>query len=152
MEQVSLTAQLREEAGKKSTKQVRKAGNIPAVVYGFKTETVSISVGAKAFLTAIHTGAGENAVISLSIEGGKNKQQENVLVKAVQHDPITDAVKHVDFQAISLTEKITAEVPIHEKGESIGIKEGGVLDHVHRTLKVECLPADIPDCFKVSKI
>jgi len=150
MEQVLLAAQVREGAGKKVAKQIRKTGDVPAVVYGAHTEAVSITVNEKAFQAVIHTGAGENAVISLNIEGGKKQQQETVRVKAVQHDPVTDRVKHVDFQAISLTEKIEAEVPVHEKGESIGVKEGGILDHVHRTIKVECLPTAIPDAIIVS--
>jgi large subunit ribosomal protein L25 len=150
MEQVLLAAQVREGAGKKIAKQIRATGSVPAVVYGTHTEAVSLTVSEKAFQAVIHTGAGENAVISLNIEGGAKPQKETVRVKEVQHDPVTDRVKHVDFQAISLTEKMESEVPIHEKGESIGVKEGGILDHVHRTVKVECLPTAIPDAIIVT--
>ena len=106
MEQVLLAAQVREGAGKKAAKQVRTTGNVPAVVYGTHTESVAISVNEKAFQAVIHTGAGENAVISLNIEGGTKPQKETVRVKDMQHDPVTDRIKHVDFQTISLTEKM----------------------------------------------
>ncbi|OGW77520.1 MAG: hypothetical protein A3J52_03385 [Omnitrophica bacterium RIFCSPHIGHO2_02_FULL_49_9] len=71
--------------------------------------------------------------------------EKTVVIKEIQHDPITDAVEHIDFNIISLTEKIKVNVPLHVTGESIGVKEDGVLDVVHHEIEVECLPTDIPE-------
>lgn len=145
MKTVELKTKKREEVGKRTAKQVRAAGEVPAIVYGAGKETIAVQMNLKEFESIIHTEAGENAVITLKIEGGKKAREETVLIKDIQHDPVSDRIQHVDFNIISLTEKITAEVPVHEKGESAGVKEGGVLDHVHRTVTVECLPTLIPD-------
>jgi large subunit ribosomal protein L25 len=144
MKTVPLKADLREQKGKQAVKKIRAQKRIPAVVYGTGIKATPIEVNLDDFFKAIHTRAGENVVIQLTVSGPKGLEQ-TVVIKEIQHNPVTDAVQHVDFNAISLTEKIQVKVPFHAKGESPGVKEGGVLDIVHHEIEVECLPTDIPE-------
>jgi large subunit ribosomal protein L25 len=144
MKTVPLKADLREQLGKQAVKKIRAVKRIPAVVYGSGFKTTSIEVGTDDFSKAIHTRAGENVIIQLAVKGPKSFEK-TVVIKEIQLDPVTDAVKHVDFNAISLTEKIKVKVPFHVKGEAPGIREGGVLDVVHHEIEVECLPTNIPE-------
>ena len=144
MKTVPLKANHREEIGKQAVKKIRFQKRIPAVVYGSGVKATSIDVSVDDFLRAIHTKAGENVVIQLTV-AGKKGFEKTVVIKEIQHDPITDSVKHVDFNAISLTEKIKVKVPLQVKGDAPGVKEGGVLDIVHHEIEVECLPTNIPE-------
>lgn len=152
MERVQLKTQIREETGKKVTKGLRKAGLIPAVVYKEGKKTVHIKINEKDLLGALHTKAGENVLISLKIEDGSRRKDKGrvVIIKEIQHHPIKDQILHVDFQEISLTEKLEVDVPIVIKGEAEGVvKDEGVMEHVLWEVKVECLPADIPEKIEV---
>ncbi|PIQ87368.1 MAG: 50S ribosomal protein L25/general stress protein Ctc [Candidatus Omnitrophica bacterium CG11_big_fil_rev_8_21_14_0_20_45_26] len=144
MKTVELKAAYREKVGKASAKRVRAQKQIPAVVYGHKTKPISVTVDYKDFLHVIHTGAGENVVIDLKVQGPK-QLAENVIIKDMQYHPVTDLINHIDFTVISMTEKIEIKVRLAIKGESPGAKEGGVLDVVHHEIDVECLPTQIPD-------
>lgn len=144
MKTVPLKASLREGVGKQKAKKLRATKRIPAIVYGHGIKTTSVEVSQDDFLKVIHTKAGENVIIQLNVDGPK-KFEKTVVIKEIQHNPTTDAIQHVDFNAISLTEKIKVKVPLHIKGEAPGIKEGGVLDVVHHEIEVECLPTNIPE-------
>lgn len=144
MKTVPLKASQRVRMGKQEVKKIRREKKIPAVVYGHGLKATSIEVGLDDFKQAIHTKAGENVIIRLEVAGDKSFEK-TVVIKEIQHNPVTDGIEHVDFNAISLTEKIKVKVPFHVSGDSIGIKEGGVLDVVHHEIEVECLPTDIPE-------
>lgn len=144
MKTVPLKASLRDGIGKQKVKKLRTAKRIPAVVYGHGIKATSVEVSQDEFLKVLHTKAGENVIIQLNVDGPK-KFEKTVVIKEIQHNPTTDAIQHVDFNAISLTEKIKVKVPLHVKGEAPGIKEGGILDVVHHEIEVECLPTNIPE-------
>ncbi|OGW88229.1 MAG: hypothetical protein A3A73_02230 [Omnitrophica bacterium RIFCSPLOWO2_01_FULL_50_24] len=144
MKTVPLKAEYRSELGKQKVKKIRAAKQIPAVVYGSGSKAMAIQVATDDFFRVVHTKVGENVIIDLKVSGPK-KMEKTVVIKEIQHDPITDAVEHIDFNIISLTEKIKVNVPLHVTGESIGVKEDGVLDVVHHEIEVECLPTDIPE-------
>lgn len=144
MKTVELAGTFRKETGKISMKKIRAAKQIPAIVYGKKSKPVSIQIDYKTFDHVIHTGAGENVIINLKV-GGEKSLTENVIIKEIQHHPVTDAVRHVDFNIISMTDKIQVKVRLIAKGESLGVKAGGVLDVVHHEIEVECLPTQIPE-------
>jgi large subunit ribosomal protein L25 len=92
----------------------------------------------------------ENILLELEIVDGDNKRSSLAMIQEVQHHPIQRQILHVDFHAVSATEKITAEVPIETIGEPIGVKtNGGLLEHNLRDLEVECLPGDLPDRIEV---
>ena len=144
MEQIALKASLREGNGKQLAGKLRKQGSVPGIVYHRGEQSVPISLNEKELLKILRSAGGENVLISLSIEGSKKKSRP-VLIKEIQHHPVKRNVLHVDFNEISLNEKITVEVEVVSVGEAIGVKQdGGVLEHVLREVKVTCLPTDIP--------
>lgn len=144
MKTVPLSGEYRSALGKQAAKRVRSRGLIPAVVYGFRVESTPIQIPLDDFSRVIRTKAGENVVIRLTVSGEKNFEN-TVVIKEIQHHPIADTIQHVDFNAISLSEKIKVKVPLRLTGESPGVKEGGILDVIHHEIEVECLPTDIPE-------
>jgi len=144
MKEIKLKVALREELGKEKVKKLRGLGLIPAVVYKGKN-SLNIKVSAQDLNRVIHTKAGENVVVSLQIEDGKAKKPKTVIIKEVQYHAVKGDILHIDFNEISLTEALTVKVPIAAKGEPVGAKEGGVLEHVLWEVEVECLPTQIPE-------
>ena len=150
MEKVILNAARREDFGKGESKQLRKKGQIPGVVYKEGKKAISVQVGDKDLWHALHTEAGENAIITMDISEGQDKTKKTVIVKEVQQDPVNDRFVHVDFYEISLKEKLKVKVPIAVKGEAVGVKEDdGVLTQEAWELEVECMPTDIPEHINV---
>ena len=145
MEQIKLNSVIREVSGTSGAKQLRKEGKIPAVVYKSGKIGINISTDKKELWKALHTEAGENALITLDISGGAKPAKKTVIVQEIQHDPLSDEILHVDFHEISLKEKIKVSVPVQIKGEAEGVKVGGVLNQVLWEMEVECLPTDIPE-------
>jgi large subunit ribosomal protein L25 len=149
MEKVFLNAELREEFGKGAAGRLRKGGLIPAIVYKHGGKVTTVKLVKKELIKSLHTKAGENVIITLKISKEKDKakaQDKTVIIKEIQADPVKDEIIHVDFNEISLTEKIKVKVPLHDKGEAIGVKrDGGVLEHMLWELEVECLPTQIPE-------
>lgn len=152
MKTIELKAEPREGIGKKAAKMVRRQGKIPAILYGRALKPSPLAVNEKEFHRVTHTKAGGNVLISLRVEGARLKKDTTCLIKEVQRNPVTDEIFHVDFTAISLTEKIKIKIPVVVKdaGEAIGVKEGGVLDLVYHEIEVECLPTAIPERIEVS--
>jgi len=147
---VKLKAIKREKLGKQNTKKLRLSKAVPAIVYGKGTNPIPLEVNGKELETVLRSGAGGNVIITLQIDGVPNIKEKTVLIREIQHNPVNDHIIHIDFNTISLTEKIKVKVPVHEKGEAPGLKEGGVIDHVHREIEVECLPTEIPNRIDVS--
>ncbi|MFH1856266.1 MAG: 50S ribosomal protein L25 [Candidatus Omnitrophota bacterium] len=147
MEQVSLKAQARDEAGKKIAKNLRRTGMIPAVSYKGGEAAFSVSISEKDLIRALHTSAGANVIINLEINGADEKNKnKTVIIKEIQHHPVRDSIIHVDFHEISLTETITVNVQVEIKGDAIGVKrDGGILEHLLWELEIECLPTEIPE-------
>ncbi len=151
MAEISLHARKRTELGKQDVKRLRKAGSIPAVVYGKSTEPFSLQISERDFFKLAHGEHGSSLasiLISLFIDDDKSKKKMT-LIKEIQHDPITGEVMHIDFHEISLTEKIHAHIPIVASGTSRGEKEGGIVDQTLRELEITCLPTDLPKEIKV---
>ncbi|MBU0759832.1 MAG: 50S ribosomal protein L25 [Candidatus Omnitrophica bacterium] len=150
MEFVDLRSSLREGKGKELSKKLREENLVPAVVYKKGEETLSLKIDKKSLAKALHTDAGENVIIKLNIEGAKKKKERTVIVKDIQKDPVKDYLLHIDFQEISLTEKLKVKVRIAAKGEAIGVKQDkGVLQHVLWEAECECLPTNIPEKIEV---
>ena len=145
MEQIKLKASLREGTGKEKAKKMRESGQIPAVVYHRGESPVPVIIDDKEMRRILHASEGENVLISLTIEKDKKKGARTVIIKEIQNDPVKRDILHVDFNEISMTEKITVDVELVAVGEAVGVKqEGGMLDHPLREVKIQCLPGDIP--------
>ncbi|MBN1824513.1 MAG: 50S ribosomal protein L25 [Endomicrobiales bacterium] len=145
MKEVQLEVNLRNSATKHGLKNLRSSGAIPAIFYGHGERPTALSVNAKKFGEIIHA-SGANVLLSLRF----GKEAKTAIVKEVQRDVITQKPIHIDFQAISLKEKVEVLVPVHIAGTAPGVKvSGGIMEHIVRELKVSCLPTDIPDFFEV---
>lgn len=141
---------VKRDAGKRSTlTQLRKDGQLAAVLYGYETETTPISLNYRETAKAVQT-QGSNSVFKVEVDGKK----VNVVLTDIQRDALKGHVKHVDFLAINMKEELEIEVPISFIGTSVGVKEGGVLTQPNHTLKIKVKPSDIPDTleFDVSKL
>ena len=147
-----LEASVRETFGKNEARRTRRAGKVPAVLYGASSEGASreataIAVDPKSLLKILHSESGVNTLISLKLAGGGDAR---VLVREYQLDPITHAVLHADFYRIAMDRVLRVTIPIVVKGEPKGVKQqGGILEFIRREIEVECLPADIPEHVEV---
>jgi large subunit ribosomal protein L25 len=149
-QQAKLTVQKRAEVGRNAIKKVRKQGLIPGVIYGVGQEPINLEVNGRQLSTVLAHASSENILLELEIVDGDDKRNSLAMIQEVQHHPIQRQILHVDFHAVSATEKITAEVPIETVGEPIGVKTGGgLLEHILRDLEVECLPGDLPERIQV---
>lgn len=145
MEKVFLKAELRENSGKESCKKIRKIGQVPGIIYKDGHKGQNVRVDRKSLWHAMHTQAGENAIITMEIAGKGEPLEKTVIVQDTQYDPVNDFLLHVDFHEISLTEKLKVEVPVVVKGVPIGVaEEEGVLNQAFWELEVECLASQIP--------
>jgi len=149
-QQAKLTAQKRTHAGRNAVKKIKAEGLVPAIVYGAKQETTMLQVPGRDLSEVFSHAAGENILVQLEIQDGENKTNTLALIQEVQHDPVKKAILHVDFQAISATEKVVVEVPIVAFGDPIGVRTfGGLLEHILRSFDVECYPKDLPEVIEV---
>ncbi len=149
MEAINLQAETR-EAGKGPARQARRAGFIPAILYGKGKEALPLKVPAREFSRVLSTGAGRNNLIRLRVAGEKGENERMVMIKELQQDPVDGSVLHADFYQVSLKEKIRALVPLAVAGEELVARAGNVVQHQLREVEVECLPTRLPDHLTVN--
>ena len=148
MDELTLEVEERKETGTGPNRRLRKAGLLPAVVYGGGKDSVSIQVDQKSIHRLLREVGGENAVFLLKLGG--TDQSRHTMVRKIDVDPISRQISHIDFQRIDLAKKVKVQVTIEIVGESIGTRtEEGVLDFVNRAIEVECLPDKIPAMIEV---
>ena len=144
--QTELVVTRREVTGK-AVKHLRKAGLIPANIYGHKEASEAVQINAVDF-EALRRARKTAGIISLKLDGGTGSQ--TALVRHVQRNPINSKILHIDFFRVSLTERIVMKVPLHVVGEAPGVKnENGVLLHLLDALEVECAAQDIVNAFDI---
>jgi len=145
----SLKSARRSEAGKGVARKLRQSGRIPAVYYGRGEEPIPLVIGLKELEEIILTAEGSNVIVDLKVEGD-GAGDRKALIREIQRDPVAGSILHLDLQHISLTERITVEVPVVLIGTPVGVKDGGgILEHLLREVEVECLPTDIPSKLEV---
>jgi len=140
MDNLILKTKKREIFGKKN-KVLREKGIIPAVLYGKKTESISLAVNLKDF-EEIFKRTGETDIFNLEIEG--EKKPRNVIVQEVKRHFVTNWPIHIDFYEVEMDKPITTPVPITLVGESPAVKTGGILIQSMDEIEIEALPKDIP--------
>ena len=142
-EQLTLSAETRERAGKGASRAIRRQGRVPAVIYGDRQEPVAIHVEEKVLVKALSTGHFMNSVVMVDVGGTATR----TLPKDVHFHPVTDRPLHVDFFRISEHSQVHVEVPVHfvNEDEAPGITRGGVLNVVRHTLELVCDAASIPE-------
>jgi large subunit ribosomal protein L25 len=147
MERLQLSATPREVASSRHANRMRKAGRIPAVVYGKTQEPVTVSVSRQELIKMLNARKGEHGLLDLKVggEGAAKAWEKPVLIKHLQRDPVSSEIVHVDFHAITLTEHVRVKVSVVLQGEPIGVKQdGGLLEHFLREIEIDCLPTQIP--------
>ncbi len=144
MELLDLKAEIRTTKGKSAARHLRNNDAVPAVLYGAKTESVSISVSTLDLITMIRINGSSGLFINLAI-AGDTKPVRTVMLKELQTDIYGLNYLHVDFQEVNLDEKITITVPVEATGESVGVKGGGLLQVIRRELDIICRPGDMPE-------
>jgi large subunit ribosomal protein L25 len=142
-EQLILNVTARPQTGRSASRRVRKANQIPAILYGKHTNPEAIAIDAPEFVRLLKSVAGRALLIELSRKDASTKALS--FLQEVQRDPITDKFLHVDLQEVKADEKLEIRVPIQVTGESFGVKnQSGVLEVATHTLRIRCLPKDLP--------
>ncbi len=141
---VALEAAPRTDTGKGVARKLRAGGRVPGVYYGRGEDSIALTVALKDLHSVLDSADGSNVIVDLKLQGGGAKDMK-ALIREIQRDPVAGVILHLDLQHISLTERITVEVPIVLIGVPTGVKDGGgILEHLLREVEVECLPTDIP--------
>jgi large subunit ribosomal protein L25 len=147
-EQLTLSAEARDRAGKGASRHLRREGRVPAVIYGSNEEPQSIHIEEKALVMAMQGGHFMNSVVMIKAGAAPVR----TLPKDVQFHPVTDRPLHVDFLRISEHAKVTVAVPIRftDEDKSKGLKRGGVLNTVRHELELHCDAAEMPEEIEIS--
>ena len=149
MEEAMLKGQVRMQVGKGSAKKLRRQRLMPAVLYGGASGPVAVTINPLDMMKLLGTGAGENVLITLALDGD-GERSRTVILKELQRDPVREWPLHADFLEVSMERKIKVQIPIRLVGEAVGVKlKGGILEQQLREVTVECLPGDIPSPIQV---
>jgi large subunit ribosomal protein L25 len=131
-----------DEVGSRNTKRLRRQGFIPGVLYG-KGHSRAIAVEERALRTALTGASGLHAIVDVVVEG--QKTPHHAVLKEYQQHAIRGTITHVDFHEVRLDQPIQATVAIHLLGDSVGVRQGGVIQQVTREIQVSALPMSIPE-------
>jgi len=146
MEQITLEAVPRDDRGKNAARRIRRAGQIPGVLYGGKNEPLAVAVSAKQLSGILRSETGHNTIFTVKLGSSEHK----AMLKDWQVDPVKGSLLHVDMLRIAMDVRMRVKVPVHTFGEPQGVKlQGGIFEMVTREVEIECLPTDIPEEFKV---
>ena len=149
MAQSSLRVKPRKRIGKSGAREVRKEGNIPAILYGQGEDSVPLVVQPDELKQALSNNAGMNTVLELEIDGSEPSAKKFSMLGEVQKDPLKNKVIHIDFLAIDMEKNVKVKVPVNTQGRSEGERKGGKLEKLMRTIDLECLPGNIPDSIEI---
>ena len=141
---IVVEAQERSDLGKNASRRLRKDGGVPGVVYGLDRPPFPVGIGARRIEEVLKLETGRNTIFTMSLTG--QDRSRAVMIKALQRDPVTERLVHVDFIRVDLAKSVRVSVPLRLLGIAEGVKtEGGILEFVLRQVEVECLPSDIPE-------
>ena len=141
MATAKLSASARTGAGKGASRELRRNGQIPAVIYGHGREPQSLAIPSREFERMLEHIAFETTVIELGLDGKTSR----TLIREIQRHPFKKQILHVDFQELVAGEKILVHIPLVLVGTSEGVRSGGILNQVLNDLEVRVDPADIPN-------
>ena len=146
MDEVSLVADVGRVKGSSESRRLRRAGKVPAVLYGHGIEPIDVAVSSRELRAALMSDSGLNTLISLDVAGDKHL----AMARQLQRHPTRRSIDHVDFVIVRRDEVITAEVPVHLVGEAQEVERAdGMVEQGMFTLEVHAKPADIPNAIEV---
>jgi large subunit ribosomal protein L25 len=143
MKSITINGSKRESVGKKATKALRNAGEVPCVLYG-GDQPLHFSAPELAFSQLVYTPNAHTVVIALD-----NGDTLNAVLQDIQFHPVTDRILHVDFYQLFEDKEIAMDIPVVLVGNSKGVKNGGVLRRNNRKLRVKALPTNLPDFIEI---
>ena len=143
MKSITINGSQRESVGKKSTKALRNAGQVPCVVYG-GDKPLHFSAPELAFSKLVYTANAHTVVIVLD-----NGEEYNAIMQDIQFHPVTDRILHIDFYQIFDKKEITMDIPVQVVGSSKGVLNGGNLRRPYRKLRVKAIPSKLPDFIEI---
>src|ERR1700761_1474712 len=153
---ISLQVSQRNGIGRKAVKALRRNGQVPGVLYGKTKENPvrsrAIAIDAKKLASLLHSSTSENVLVDVELTDDKGAKVDShlALLLDVQHHPLEDYIIHIDLHEIAQDEILHAEVPVTSIGEPVGVKNsGGLLETMLRTIRVACLPKNLPDLITV---
>jgi large subunit ribosomal protein L25 len=143
-----LNAQLREQQGKGASRRLRRAGKVPAILYGGDGDAVPIVLSHDELIWNLKREAFYSQVLSLKLDG----RPEKTILRDLQRHPSQSTILHVDLQRIVAHEKIKVNIPLHfiNEDDAVGVKlQGGIVSHLVTEVEVECLPGNLPEYIDV---
>ena len=143
MKSITINGSKRESVGKKATKALRNAGEVPCVLYG-GDQPVHFSAPELAFSKLVYTPNAHTVVIAL-----ENGETYNAVLQDIQFHPVTDRILHIDFYQLFEDKPVTMNIPVNLLGNSPGVRNGGRLLFRQRKLAIKALPSKLPDFFNV---
>jgi large subunit ribosomal protein L25 len=149
LELIELKTKIRTTTGNGPARRLRMSGQIPAVVYGPKTEPVLLSVNKSDLELLFKKGGIGQVVLNLVIQKNGETLTMPAMIKELQTHPVSRNLIHIDFYEIEMDQKITAKIPIVTTGIAKGVELGGVLQIIRRELEVECLPLEVPESIEI---
>jgi large subunit ribosomal protein L25 len=144
-----LNAITRKDKGKGAARKLRRNQQMPANFYGPNAQPIMLAVNYGELERLMRQSTGENIVLDLKIQSDDGTETRSVIIKELQVDPTKDTYLHADFFEISMDKEITVHIPISLTGTPVGVKDGGVLQHVRRELSVTCLPDKLIDTLEL---
>ena len=145
MELIELKTNTRTTTGNGPARRLRKEGQIPAVLYGSKAETVLLSINSHSLDMILKEGGAGQVLFNLVIHEDGETRTSLAMIKELQIHPVSRNFLHVDFYEINMDQKIKVKVPVVTTGKSAGVELGGMLQIVRRELEVQCLPLSVPE-------
>lgn len=137
-----LKAAVREERGKEWAKKARRAGRLPGVIYGAGSEATSVTFDHREFNLVRQQILGERVLLNVELSDGAKEQ---VFIKELQRDPLTESLLHVDLLRVDPSKPVHLKVRVRQIGSTpVGVKEGGILEHLLDDVMIEALPGDVP--------
>ena len=149
MDLIELKTKIRTTTGNGPARRLRMSGQIPAVVYGPKTEPVLLSVNKSDLELLFKKGGIGQVVLNLVIQKNGETLTMPAMIKELQTHPVSRNFIHIDFYEIKMDQKITAKIPVVTTGIAKGVELGGVLQIIRRELEVECLPLEVPESIEI---
>jgi large subunit ribosomal protein L25 len=146
MEQIIVEAMPREDRGKNAARRMRRAGHVPAVLYGGEGGSIALAVNTKQLSAIMRSESGHNTIFKVKLPTG----EQPAMLRDWQVDPLQGALLHVDLLRVAMDVRMRVLVPVHTFGEPQGVKlQGGIFEMVTREVEIECLPSDIPGEIRV---
>jgi large subunit ribosomal protein L25 len=143
MEKRELVIRHRQGIGKGNARRLRRAGQVPAILYG-GAAPVNVAVTPRDIYRLIHGHEGSTQLLSVAFEG--TSESRMAIIRALQFDPVSEDLIHVDLQEVAMDRAIQVSVAVHHVGDAVGVKETfGILEMILREVQVSCLPGNIPD-------